>query len=719
MRVGKKSLQKWYLAICIFLTTALIVFAGCCLPALKRLINAFVDFGISVAYYFCGLVVAFIGADNPIKATVIQLPSESSPILFPETFEAFKLKFQGFGQAFISKDNFYGWLMHISQSLYNFSLVVTLLLPIVLLLIVVFKLLLSGENNDHDVKSKPLVWWLRFVEVVIVPVRRFYLGFKEYVAQHRFWRWIWLVLLLTSLNVFTICLEALSYLFYLVMSLDFVSLYTQVYKLVADLYIMFNSLPLIIWLYIALRFVVWLRKRIGYSRLNHYEHCNTSFARTLGVCTMITGNMGTGKTKLMTSLNLTLTTIFKEDSKSIIMQIERWFPEFHWATFQNTLKRLIDKHVIYSFTTAELYVKKKRQRFEAKQNAGTQLFGYDYQKYGLYYNNELQLVYLFDVLEDYVKAFFVYSLTKSMILGNYSIREDGIMQDLGNMPMWDYDYFSRSPLYEADLSYYANILDFDVLRKGKKMVKGSKLADTFEFGIVTITELDKERGNSLDTKELKKNADETNQKNDLFNYSQKMGRHPATIMFKYFVRFLHDLQRAQKVDADIREVHDKVVNIEDNKERNLAMPLFFVEEILYYLIAPRYQSIYENYRFRRGDNSLIIYLIKHTLGRFVNWYERTYNIFGYDLLTLTSESGKLDGSNVTKDKWHLMYKKDLAHRYATDCYKEFFRKKSAEKNIGITDYETFADVNASADELLKMNSYFIRDMVEKICGDNE
>ena len=710
---------RWYLYISIFVTVAILAFTVfCCMPALKRLVNAFIDLGISVAFYFCGLYALFTGAKNTISPTVINLPSDSVAILFPETFDGFVVKMQAFGQAFITEDNFFAWLSYLGDRFYNLLLVLIVVVFLILVLLLIFKIFLSGRNTDHDVKTKPLKVWLRIVDVVILPVRRFWLGYKEYVAYYRLWRWIWLAFLLVALNVATIIIEILAYVFYFAMSFDFINLYTQVYKLFVDLYIMYNSLPLVIWLYIALRFVLWWRRRIGYRKLNHYEYCNTVFARTLGVCTMITANMGKGKTKFMTSLSLTLTKIFKDDSKDILMQIERWFPQFHWATMQDTLKNLIDRHVIYSFTTAEMYIQKKKKRFEEKGSVA-QLFGYDYKKYGLHYNNELQLIYLLDVLEDYAKAFFVYYLTKSMILANFSIREDGIMQDLGNLPMWDYNYFSRSPLYEVDLSYYANILDFDVLRKGKKLVKGSRLADTFEFGIVSITELDKERGNTLDMKELKKNSEETNQKNDLFNYSPKMGRHPATILFKYFTRFLFDQQRAMKSEADIREICDKVLDIGDVQERNLAMPFFFIEEILYYFIAPRYQRLYESYRFRRGDNSLIMYLIKNTLGRFVNWYERVYNIFGYDLMTLNGDCGKLDGSNITKDKWRSIYKIDLAHRYATDCYKEFFRKKSAQKDIGITDYETFAGVNASAEELLKMNSYFIRDMVEKICGDED
>ncbi len=69
-----------------------------------------------------------------------------------------------------------------------------------------------------------------------------------------------------------------------------------------------------------------------------------------------------------------------------------------------------------------------------------------------------------------------------------------------------------------------------MLRKGKKIEPLNPLADTFEFGVVAITEFDEDRGNTLDTKELKKAAEETNQKNDLFNYSPKMARHSATII---------------------------------------------------------------------------------------------------------------------------------------------------------------------------------------------
>ena len=67
------------------------------------------------------------------------------------------------------------------------------------------------------------------------------------------------------------------------------------------------------------------------------------------------------------------------------------------------------------------------------------------------------------------------------------------------------------------------------LRLGKKVLENNPKAGSFEFGVVAITEIGKERGNNLELKEVKKVTNETNQKNDLFNSWLKMCRHSATI----------------------------------------------------------------------------------------------------------------------------------------------------------------------------------------------
>ena len=713
------KVNKIYLAICICITLALLAFAVFgCFPSLKRLVSAVVDLGTSLAYYFCDFNVVLNGGKNPIRVTVISLPETDVSILFPETFEQFTSTVTKTWEKLFTESNFVGWLNSNNEGMANFSLWIMFLVPLVLIIILITKMLFSGSNNDLDKPTKHLLRWWRMEDVFFKPVKKFVDGYLTYVKQHTIWQKVWKCILLISLNVATIFVEGIAYLLYFVVTFNVVSIYTQVYKLVIDLYLMFTRLPLIMWLLIAWLFMLRWRSNKAINTLRHFEMRNKGFANSLGVCTMLTGNMGVGKTKLMTDLALSLSSNYKHNAKDIMLKVERWFPDFPWATLQDNIRKYMYYHQIYNLTTCEDYVTKKQQRFVVLPTQD-KLFGYNYEKFRMAYNNGLQMVSLFQALEDYVKAFFVYYIGKSLILGNYSIREDGIIVDYGNLPMWNYDYFTRAPEDMDEQSYYANILDFDVLRRGKTVVRGSRFADTFEFGIVTITELDKERGNMLDTKELKKLADETNQKNDLFNYSPKMGRHPATIMFKPFVNYLFDQQRPTKTEADLRELCDKLISIEKVHSEGFAQPLFWLEDVIYGIVAPLYHRVYEEYRVNRSDNSLTIYLFKHTLGKFVNWYERQHNLYGFDTYVLYSDSGKMDGKRKRRDRYYLMYKKALANRYSTDCYKEFFRNKSRMKRLGIVDYPTFGNVKATTEELRSMNSYFIRDMDRVFNSDEE
>lgn len=698
-----------YLMISIAISILLLCFAflGCNFN-LRRFLTSLVDFAKSLAYYFCEFYAVLFEVDNPITPSIIQLPSEKVDVLFPETFQKFTNTMARFWNNLFDGKNFELWLESFGDFLTDFSIHLMFLLPVILLAFLLFKMAFSGKNNDYDVMSKQLKKWLQFEDKCIKPCVKFVKEYVDYYKSH-FWVVAWRITFLICINFFTIFIEFFAYLFYFAVSIDIISLYTQVYKLVVDLFLMFSSLPTIVWVFIAWRILLAIRKNTAFERLHHMEMRNKGFANSLGVCTMFTGNMGVGKTKLMTDVSLSLSTVYKHNAKDIILKIERWFPHFPWATYQRNLRGCVYSHKIFSLTSCEDYVKLKRHRFGLTQSSCS-LCGYDFERYGLYYDNELENIYLLDILEEYTKAFFVYYLSKSYILGNYGVREDGVLIDNGNLPLWDYNFFNRSPKDEKKLSYYANILDFDVLRKGKILKNDNPLADTFEFGIVSITELDKERGNMLDNQELKKMSNETNRKNDLFNYSPKMGRHPATILYQPFINFLFDQQRPTKTEADLREVCDKVINIDYVEKQKFAMPFFFVEEILYSIISSIYNNVYENYRFNRADNSLAMYFFKNTLGRFVNWYEKMYNLYGYDKYTLVSDNGKLDGSRLKKDKYYLLFKKALSNRYSTDCYKEFFRQLSRMKNIGIIDYAEFAGVKATTDELRQMNSYFINDM---------
>ena len=94
----------------------------------------------------------------------------------------------------------------------------------------------------------------------------------------------------------------------------------------------------------------------------------------------------------------------------------------------------------------------------------------------------------------------------------------------------------------------------------------------FEFGVVAITEIGKERGNNLELQEKKK-------KDDLFNAWLKMCRHSATVDNFPFIKVFTDEQRPESWGADARDLCD-IVNIASSSKQKLAYPLYAIEDMI-------------------------------------------------------------------------------------------------------------------------------------------
>ena len=122
--------------------------------------------------------------------------------------------------------------------------------------------------------------------------------------------------------------------------------------------------------------------------------------------------------------------------------------------------------------------------------------------------------------------------------------------------------------------------------------------------LVAITEIGKERGNNLELKEVKKKNDETNQKNDLFNSWLKMCRHSATVDNYPFIKVFTDEQRPESWGADARDLCD-IVNIVSAGDTKLALPFYTIEDMLSEMVFNRFTALYYDFRYRRGDNTLI------------------------------------------------------------------------------------------------------------------
>ena len=102
---------------------------------------------------------------------------------------------------------------------------------------------------------------------------------------------------------------------------------------------------------------------------------------------------------------------------------------------------------VYNLASIRTWVARKRERYEKHGNARWQLYGYDIGRYGLYYNSALKREYLFDVLQTYAKLYFIYVIQSSLLVSNYSIREEDVLYDSGNFPMRSYGFFAPATKY--------------------------------------------------------------------------------------------------------------------------------------------------------------------------------------------------------------------------------------------------------------------------------
>lgn len=668
------------------------------------------DFGLSVGYYFCTL----FGLDHDIVPSVTEYSSVMDwDILLPSDFEGFTSQSKSFFALLIDGENFAAYWSKVGDMMLVLLKVVAIILPCLLILgLVIWRLYKSG-NTKHNKDTVPLKVFKSFSRCLYQPLKRTVLSYRDFLTEHRAVWIFWAVMWAFHLNAASIVTGFLAYYFYFVLSFDVANLYVQVCKLFIDLQVIFRYFP---WWCIA--FVCWLlfdrwRKNIAQNRLRHFEARNCGFINELPIVSMACGSMGKKKTTLITDMVLSQEVMFRQKALEILQQNDMKFPYFPWIAFEDELRRCMEHGTVYNLASVKAWVALKRSRFIRHRNAQTQLYGYDYARYGTTFDDSLKINRLFEVLETYAQAYFIYVLESSLIVANYSVRTDNMMADNGNFPMWITDFF---PKRRRPQSRHAHILDFDVLRLGRKVLENNPKAGSFEFGVVGITEIGKERGNNLELREIKKGAEDTNQKNDLFNSWLKMCRHSATVDNFPFIKVFTDEQRPESWGADARDLAD-IINIASCGDMRLALPFYTIEEMLSEWAFNRFISLYYDFRFRRGDNTLLVHILKSVVAWLWRRNLRIYNRFGYSILKIEKERGTMDGKTENK-KYYLMSAKIYAQRFSTDCFSDYFNDMARRSYTGLADYLEYATEKASVEELRMQNSYFINSLYRDADGDS-
>ena len=623
------------------------------------------DFGLSAAYYFCEL----FGIDYSFTPTVTEYSNVMQwEILLPDDWDGFTVSAKQYFALLIDGENFASYWSAVGDVMLVAAKVIAILLPCVIVLILIIYRMYRQGNTKHNHDTKPLKIFKWLAARTYQPIKRAVLSYRDFLRQNPAIWICWIILWVFHLNAASVVMGFFAYYFYFVLSFDVGNLYVQVCKLFIDLQVIFRHFP---WWSIVT--VCWLlfnrwRKRIALNRLRHFEARNCGFINELPIVSMSCGSMGRKKTTLITDMVLSQEVMFRQKARSILQQNDMKFPYFPWIKFEDELRACMEHSTVYNLASVKTWMALKRSRFIKHHNAKWQLYGYDCKRYGTDFDDALKVNGLFDVLETYAQAYFIYIIQSSLIVANYSIRTDNALMDIGNFPLWLTDFF---PKHRLECSRHAHILDFDVLRLGKKV-------------------------------------EDTNQKNDLFNSWLKMCRHSATVDNFPFIKVFTDEQRPESWGADARDLAD-IINIASCGDMRLALPLYTIEEMISELAFNRFMRLYEDFRFRRGDNTLLVHILKSVVAWLWRRNLRIYNRFGYSILKIEKERGTMDGKTENK-KYYLMNAKIYAKRFSTDCFSDYFNDMAKKSKTGLMDYIEYVTEKATVDELKMQNSYFINSL---------
>ena len=736
----RKTDYRYYVAI--FITIGFVVCFLRFPNALGRLIESIRDVGTSFAYYVCDIFEINGGVSATVndfaKIPFFNFVGHGQAEVLPKEFVAFKASWNRYWQLWCSKDNFGGYMNALSRGLSSFAKILLVLLPLIVALFVYFRIELTKENNDYNEDSKPLAAWKRFSAKIIRPVIKCVKDFFTFLREHSVFVKIWLLLWAFYFNFFTIVLEAIAYYLYFVISFDIKSLYRQVYKLAIDLSAMFGFVPWWAWIILGVFIFDLVRKCIAVSVLLHNEMKNRGFINARPIVFMVCGTMGKKKTTAITDMALSQEVMFRDKAFEKIFENDMKFPHFPWINLELFLRGCMERHLIYNLATCRQVINRleyfwryettdvavgksiSRQlqlRYGLKLDKRILLFDYDFERYGMTYDDKLKTVHIWEAIKNYSQLYFIYVIKSSLILSNYSIRTDGVLGDKGNFPIWDYDFFSRNSRIADKYSRHAHILDFDTLRLGKKMLEDNPNKDNFEFGVVMMTEIGKERGNAVENIDKKKKDETANPKNDGFNSWLKMVRHSATVDNFPFARVITDEQRPESWGADCRDLCD-IVYIKESGEQKLAMPWFSLAELLYDFIFSKFVKLYYRYRYSRSDNTLTMYILKNITAKIQKYYASIYNEFGYCALRVQVENGTQDGQ-ITETEYYLANKKIYSKRFATDCFSDYFTEKALRSPVGIDDLIEYVTEKATIEELTAQHSYFITELNNRKETENE
>lgn len=689
------------------------------------------DFFQSIVYYGRPFVSLFSGKALAQSTPAVAFVPEGIEEILPFQWDDFAAKCGRFASAFFNGARFSSWFAGFLSTL---ALIIMALFPVVVLVILTFRAILSiykTENNDYGKKSKPLLVWLK-VENFFLPVKRYVKDFFAYFSSSK-WLQISLgIVWALNFNLVTIALEGVAWFIYFFMSFDLSSLWTIIVRLVYDFSVPFSRMPLLLTLIIVYKILDKIRKKIALSIMRGYESSNVQFLRMYLGALFLVGKQRAKKTTIITDMSLSQEVIFREDAFELLKKRDKQFPHVPWQEVENfywnTQQRLPTlasyreflAHLRQHFEWRHSYEKfpnlKRLALARLKELYGYEredfCFGYDADRYGETYNDHLTIIHVFEAIEGYIQLFYVYAASSPLIFGNYSIRTDLRWQDSGNFPLFDGDFFDRPAEEQDATSQYCHVAKMDCFRLGSVFDADDPYINGFEVGILNMMEAGKERGNQKTNEGVKSTDATVNAKNDGFELDIKMRAHGSTIDNYTFFRLFMDEQRADSLSSDNKDL-TSIVMIKEVADAKVLLPFTTVERWIYNLSTKVYDKAYYTLRNLRGDaeGTLLVYLLKKLYSPIFRHWDRIQKEYSVHVARLKVTDAMQDRVLSDGGKYYICPKKTYSNRFATDAIKHFYHTKAKKSRYGLNDFPMYEGKHMTVKEMEDSGSIFYRKII--------
>lgn len=712
---GKVNVSRIILAIVMFGLFVLTVFH---FSSHQLLVKSVVELFDSTVYYFKNI----FSEDIVVKEKVAVLTFDEDIIrsVLPIDIEAFGYRFLSMfeimvNQSFVKK-SWSGFLLWLSKAANIFLL---LAMPVFIFIIIYYNLIIFKDKKLSDPldMSKPLKTYLWFKENILAHVKSFLLNLWQEFKTNKIFLIGYICLALYNINMFSFVLTFFAWYLYFVFSLDLGSLWVLVCKFFICISPLLYPFFWPFWIIGFIALIEFIKIKLGFKKLEDMYSKNDEFVDELGIITGIYGVPGSGKNLLEVAIATQKEKLLREQAFNQLMEIRSEFPDFPFRSIERDVEDLKNNNNVVNKIQIEYYF---RNFFKDKER----IYGYSLAENKKEHYDQLKVVGIVDELIDYAQLYYIF--ISSLAASTYSLRYDKGIKMSHAFPDLKYDFFHRDFRNDKQ-SENAKIFDLNLIRlnnqldnendatEGVFVPKKDKNITLFDFGILTLSEFGKDRGNRYSNqsrKDLKVKPSNDGTANCL-----GVLRHLTTVRYKQYGFIVWDEQKLSSfsgVEAAMAETN--IFISKQNKTIKNALPLWFFEDIILEWFSSRYNKLYQKYIKMRNDQTLFSYIVSHVSAYFNNLGRKIINTFGYRKLALSLSGVNVNGAQEQRgdDSFYLMNKIIFSDRYQTDCYKGFFDNLKRQAKQGINEFDSFSGKVATIQELVKTNGYFATELAQSI-----